>query len=277
HTQDGARLRAEGHADADLASAPSNGIRFHAVEADDGQTEGESAEDGEHGGAGANNPKLEVALEMLGETLERENRQRWIHFAHGPAQQIRGRAFAAWRGRAEADEEGNVALEATRKGKVDLAVRIFFEKLLFGGRNDPDDLDRFFPGFGAEVAGHADTFAVVFRFRRIVAGVLDALAERVTFRPKFFRQDFVDDRDDRAAWLGRLGLSENAAAHDRQTNGREIIGADAVPGGIEGEAFRGRGRFRVGRGLQTRALKIAAQRNHSERDRSGDVGVLEGR
>src|SRR5205807_5701691 len=135
---------------------------------------------------------------MLGETLERENRQRGIHFAHGPAQRIRGGALAAWSERAEADEERNVALEAARKGKVDLAVRILFEKLLFGGRNDPDDLDRFFPGFGAEVAGHADSFAVVLRFRRIVAGVLDALADRVTFWPKFFRQDFVDDRDHRS-------------------------------------------------------------------------------
>src|SRR2546423_10091155 len=125
----------------------------------------------------------------------------------------------------EPDEERDVALKSARKREVDLTARIFSEELLLGRRNDSDDLDRFFPGVAAEIAGHADAFGVVLRFRGVIARVLDPLAERATLGPKFFRENFVDDRDHRAAGLGGFGQGEDSTAHYRQPNRGKVIGA----------------------------------------------------
>src|SRR3954452_8247842 len=139
----------------------------------------------------------------------------------------------------KSNEERDIALKATRKRNVDLTLRVFVEKLLLGGRHDADDLNRFFSGVAAEIAAHPDVLGIILGFRRVIAGVLDALAQGVAFWPKFLRQNFIDDRDHRPAWLSGLSLSEQAAAPHGQTNGREVIGADAVPGGVERKAFGG--------------------------------------
>src|SRR5204862_1716969 len=81
-------LRAERHPDADLARPARDGIRFHAIYADDRKAKGESAENGEQGGSRADRPELRVAVKMLGERSHLEQRQRGIDILDGPAQQI---------------------------------------------------------------------------------------------------------------------------------------------------------------------------------------------
>src|ERR1043166_6049737 len=177
----------------------------------------------------------------------------------------------------KSDKERDIALKSARKREVDLALRIFSEELLLGRRNDADDLDGFFPGIAAEIAAHADAVGFVFRFRCVITRVLDTLAERVALGPKFFCENFVDDRDPRTAGLGGLSLRENPAAYDGQSNGRKVISADAVPRRAERQAFRGRGRLGVGHRLKTSSLNVAAQRNHSERLRRRNAGVFDAR
>lgn len=275
HAQNGAGLRAESHANPNLARPSRNGIRFHAVKTDDSKTQREAAEDGEHRGTGTDDPELEIAVEMLRETFQRQDRQRGIDFAHGPAQQIGGVCFTAGGEGMEPDKEGDIALKSARERKVDLAVRIFFEEPLFRRWNDADDLDRFFSSFATEIAGHADAFRVVFGAGSVVARVLDALAKGIAFGPKFFRKHFIDDSDHRAARLSGFGLVENAAAQHRQTDGGEVISADAVPSRAEGEAFGGSRRLCIRRRLHAGALDVSAERDHPERDRGRDAGVLD--
>src|SRR6476659_1614738 len=186
--------------------APSDGVRFHTVEADNRQAESEASKDGEHRRAGADNPKLEVAVEMLGETLQRQDRQRGINFAHRPAEEVGGASFASRSHGMEADKQVYVALKPLCERNVNLPGRIFFKQSLLCGGNDAHDLDRLFPGIAAEIAGHADGAAAPFCFWRVVAGVLDALPERVAVRPKLLREDVVDDSDHRTAGLGGFGL-----------------------------------------------------------------------
>ena len=61
---DGAELRAEGHADADLAGAAADGVAHDAVEADGGEHESNEAEDSEEcaGEAGQEESVVEVLL-----------------------------------------------------------------------------------------------------------------------------------------------------------------------------------------------------------------------
>ena len=89
HPLHGFALRAERHADADLARAPRDGIGFHSVNADDREPESDESENAKERRARAHEPELNVAVEMLRESFQRENRQRGIDFAHGATQQIR--------------------------------------------------------------------------------------------------------------------------------------------------------------------------------------------
>ena len=75
--------------------------------------------------------------------------------------------------------------------------------------------------FAAQVFAGPDMFFAALGNRRVVARKLNALPESVAVRPKFFRQDFIDDRDLVAAGLGRFRFVENAAAQDRQIDRRE--------------------------------------------------------
>ena len=131
--------------------------------------------------------------------------------------------------------------------------------------HDADNLHRF-------VRLH---FSVCFGTARVVAGELNALTKSVPIRPKFFRQDVIDDRDKRAVGLRRFGGAKSSPAQDRQSDRRKIIRAHAVPSGVNCETFRCRRWFRVWPGMNTGALHIFAKRNQSKRNRCADARVLD--
>src|SRR5438552_10609887 len=141
----------------------------------------------------------------------------------------------------ESDEERNVALKPTRERHVDLAARVFVEKLVPRGRNNPDDFERFVRfSLAAEVFACSDVIATSLCPWRIVAGELNSLTERVTIRPKFFREDLVYDCDQRARRLCGLRLIESPTAYDWQIDRSEIIRADAVPSRLESKTLGSR-------------------------------------
>ena len=74
------RPRAERHANPDFAGAPRDRVGFHAVDANDGERQGETAEEREQGGAGAHDPELHIGVEMLRKRLERKHGQSGIGF-----------------------------------------------------------------------------------------------------------------------------------------------------------------------------------------------------
>ena len=85
------------------------------------------------------------------------------------------------------------------------------------------------------------------------------LTEGIALRPKVFCQRIVNDCDCRPLALARFARGESAATKDRQTDGGEIIRADAVETRLEGETFRRGRRFLIRRNVCTRALKRFAQ------------------
>ena len=104
---------------------------------------------------------------------------------------------------------------------------------------------------------------------------LNALSESVTLRPKFLGQNLVNDRHGHAPGLRRLSLIERAAPQNWQADGVEVVPANAVPGCVEGEAFGGSRRLRIGRDLQTGSLHILAQGDHPKWDRGGNAGMFD--
>jgi hypothetical protein len=130
----------------------------------------------------------------LGERLQRENGEGGIDLADGAAKQIGGGGFSAGGERPEADEERNIALESARERNVDLPGRIFLEKLLRCRGDDTDDFDGFLGGRGATKVGvSSDPRPAALGAGRVVARVLNALTECIAVRPKFFREDVVND------------------------------------------------------------------------------------
>ena len=73
-SQDRGRPRAKRHANPDLACASRHRIRFDSVETNDGQTKRKSPKDGEQRRAGANKPKVQVRIKILGKCLQRNDR-----------------------------------------------------------------------------------------------------------------------------------------------------------------------------------------------------------
>src|SRR5438477_256164 len=86
--QNRAPLSAKRHADANLTCPSRHRVRLHTIKPDNGETERESAKDREHRRACAHNPKLEVVVEMLRESLQGEDWECRIDLAHSTSQQI---------------------------------------------------------------------------------------------------------------------------------------------------------------------------------------------
>src|SRR4029077_2773178 len=138
--------------------------------------------------------------------------------------------FASGSERTKPNEIRNVTLKPTRERQVNPANRFLrFKQRVARCRNDTDDFHALF------------LFAVNIGARStLLVRILDTLSKRITDRPEFLCQNFVNYRD---LWtgLGRLRFSEPATPSHRQSNGQKIIRADAVPSHLEGKAF-GRGR-----------------------------------
>ena len=64
HPLHGPALRAERHANADLACASRDRVGFHAIDTDDGENQCKAAEGAEQRRTGADDPKLQIAVEM---------------------------------------------------------------------------------------------------------------------------------------------------------------------------------------------------------------------
>src|SRR5207248_486019 len=218
------------HTNSDLACASRHRIRFDSVETNDGQTKRQSPKDGEQSGAGANKPKVQVRIKILGKCLQRHDRDCGIDIAHRASQQIGRAGFASGGKRTESDKKGNVALESTRKREVNRAVRLFVSKKIVAGYgNDPDYFDRLvllllFTQLGARSTGGA---SATLPRRRIFARILNALSKSVAIRPKPFGQRLINDCHSRTR-LCRLRLGKCATTQHRQSNGGKIICAHAV-------------------------------------------------
>src|SRR6185436_15558457 len=132
----------------------------------------------------------------------------------------------------EFDYEEDVALKTACEWQVNRAARIAFKQAVTRCRDDPGDLDRFarFDRAAFIVTGRRGSLLCALR---CATGKLDSLSERVAIRPKLLRQNCVDDRHRRTAAQPRFRRGESAPAEQRQTDGREIIRADAVPGRAE--------------------------------------------
>ncbi len=76
-----AALRTECHADADFPRAARDRIRFHAVNADDCEQQGDSAEDTEESGAKSHDPKADTFFHHIAERRDAEHRQVGIDVA----------------------------------------------------------------------------------------------------------------------------------------------------------------------------------------------------
>src|ERR1700730_18069808 len=153
---------------------------------------------------------------MLRESFERKNWDRGIDVPDRAPEQIGGSGLPAGRARRESYKKGNVALKSAPERHIDRAAWIFFKKCVTRCRDDPDDLNRFARfDFTAKICTHSETSAAAaFRARRLVAGKLDLLSEGVAFRPEFFREHVVDNRDRRTARLRRFRFRECAATQD---------------------------------------------------------------
>ena len=185
--------------------------------------------------------------------------------------------FVAARKRVEFDEEESVALKAAAKRQIKRAARFLLEKVVTRRRNDADNLNGFARldiAFSTLLDADSRT-AVIFPAWRIVVRILDPLAERVAIRPKFFRERVVDNRNRWSTILRRFGGGEGAAAQQRQTDRREIIRADAVPGGVKREAVGGGCRLGLRRGIDPGALHRFAERNHPERNRGRNARMFD--
>src|SRR5438270_253583 len=177
---------------------------------------------------------------------------------HRAPEQIGSGGFVPGRDRMKPDKKRNVALESARERQVNPASWLFFEERVASCRHDADYFNRlspllFFTHIGA--ASDVTTFAALGRCR-ICRRVLNVLTKRITIRPKFLRQNFVNDRDF-GAGLGRLRFGERATANDRQSNGWKIIRAHAVPWCFESKPVRGSRRLGVRSKSKTGALDFS--------------------
>src|ERR1700693_6502238 len=120
----------------------------------------------------------------------------------------------------EPNKKRNIALESTRERQVNPAGRILFEEGVARCRHDANDFDRLVLLFRfIQVSAPADVAAAAsLGRRRIWICILNALSERITIRPEFLCQNFVDDRNLRTG-LGRLRFGERATANHWQSNG----------------------------------------------------------
>jgi hypothetical protein len=112
-------LRAEGHAQADLAGAAGDDVRHDAVDADGGEDEREDAEAAERDRGHARGE--ERGAHVLGERFRAEDRKGGIELLHGVAEAVqRGLRVAAGAG-----DERDVAAVVPEQGPVDGGLRIF--------------------------------------------------------------------------------------------------------------------------------------------------------
>ena len=66
-------LSTKRHSDANLTRAPRDRIGFDSVETNYGETKRKSPKDGEQRRAGANKPKIQVRIEILGKCSQRND------------------------------------------------------------------------------------------------------------------------------------------------------------------------------------------------------------
>ena len=188
---------------------------------------------------------------MLLKVFDNEDRQDWIDVCTVRRNEL-GVAASCLRERRKFHEENacseNPARRADR-GPCPVPSRT----LVSGRRYDPDDFDDS-PGLiSPPLVMPAAAGASISACGELVAE-MHPLSKRIAFRPQFFREDFIDDRDRRSAGLGRFRRRKCAAAQQWQPDRLEIIRADAVPVRIESEPLRGGGGPSVRSRLSSGAL-----------------------
>ena len=195
---------------------------------------------------------------MLPEGFDGKNRNPGRGGAEFAPDEVEQRGVGAGGARRRADVEERVALEALRKGHVDVAAYLLFEKAPSGSPATMPtiSIDLASSALYGEVVADAPhvTPAAAGGLGRVAFGPLDALAEGVTVGPELPGQHIVNDGD--GGRVRRLGfdLGEGAAAQERQTHRREIVGADAVPADVKGQALGRGGGVGVGRRFDAGAL-----------------------
>src|SRR5262249_52200420 len=142
---------------------------------------------------------------MLRECSQRNDWDCRIDVADGASEQIGCDSFASGSKRAKPNEIGNVALKSTCERQINSADRLLrLKQRVARRRNDPDDLNGLILSVGIGST--------------LLVSILNALSKRVTIRPEFLCQDFVNNRD---PWTGLscLRFSEHATTSYGQSNG----------------------------------------------------------
>ena len=117
HPLHGVAFRAERHANADLARPPRHRVGFDAVDADHGEPEREPAENRKQRRRRAHEPELRVALHVVGEGAQLENRQHRIDALHRAAKEIGGGGFVAGESEAKRTKKKTSFLKPRAKGR----------------------------------------------------------------------------------------------------------------------------------------------------------------
>ena len=203
-------MRAERHANADLARPACHRISLYPINADDRQQQRDATKHPEENRAQFNDPKICRFLHQIDKRRHLQQGQVWINIAQRlPHRRNHG-------------DNGTSILSAEANVQINVAVVALGERHKQPANNGVV-LD-IMPMF----ADHTDNLQIVRRaiLRRL--GVANMLADRVFVREKFLGHFFVDDGDAARILVLAFGLCEIAAAQKLYANGVEIAGVIAV-------------------------------------------------